>query len=527
MPDGGNPTWFKQQSAPKPLMLPMPAPGAATPLLTGLRISELPAATQANQTDMLEASQTDEPGVLVSRSVTVAQLLAGMASQAWTINYVQSQSYVTFNDLAAGQGLDLLFTSGKFTYQVQNSGVTPGPYGSPFQVPVFTVDAMGRITTASSVTVSAVQSVTATNPTIVVTGTPTNPTIAVAAQNPNPGTWGDNANVPRIIVTNTGQIIGASNVPISITNIGGLPIGGGQLTGPLGIGTFNSAWQLAILATGINTFPMAINNHDSTATIFFIGEATDKRGFLSLNTGNNLGGANLDAIGSLTLTGTGTGNTGISANQNDPSAARPVIIFEKQGTASGQMSCDGSTIGVNYFEAYGSNAAHQFYENGSLVSVFWPGGQTLYQPLSMLATISMGTQSIQFGSPADITIRRVAATQLQFLNGAGSAGTCLDFSANGIFAIKNVTGTADGVGTCATQVMNTNNIRIATCGFVMQELMGTGGVPGTFATLPASPIRGQRAFITDCTVSTFYSPAAGGGAISVPVFYDGAAWRVG
>ena len=51
----------------------------------------------------------------------------------------------------------------------------------------------------------------------------------------------------------------------------------------------------------------------------------------------------------------------------------------------------------------------------------------------------------------------------------------------------------------------------------------------TFATLPAPATAGAgaRAFITDCNATTFYTAAAGGGTNKVPVFSDGAAWRIG
>jgi hypothetical protein len=49
----------------------------------------------------------------------------------------------------------------------------------------------------------------------------------------------------------------------------------------------------------------------------------------------------------------------------------------------------------------------------------------------------------------------------------------------------------------------------------------------TFATLPASPAAGWCAFITDSSVTTFNSNAAGGGTDKVPVFYDGSNWKVG
>lgn len=51
----------------------------------------------------------------------------------------------------------------------------------------------------------------------------------------------------------------------------------------------------------------------------------------------------------------------------------------------------------------------------------------------------------------------------------------------------------------------------------------------TFASLPSAATAGAgaRAFITDSSVVTFNTAAAAGGANKVPVFSDGAAWKVG
>ena len=51
--------------------------------------------------------------------------------------------------------------------------------------------------------------------------------------------------------------------------------------------------------------------------------------------------------------------------------------------------------------------------------------------------------------------------------------------------------------------------------------------PTTFANLPASPLQGMRAYITDCNTTTFNATAAGGGANIMPVCYDGTNWKVG
>lgn len=49
----------------------------------------------------------------------------------------------------------------------------------------------------------------------------------------------------------------------------------------------------------------------------------------------------------------------------------------------------------------------------------------------------------------------------------------------------------------------------------------------TVSALPAAGVVGRRAFVTDAVASSFYTMATGGGTIKVPVFDDGAIWRVG
>ena len=49
----------------------------------------------------------------------------------------------------------------------------------------------------------------------------------------------------------------------------------------------------------------------------------------------------------------------------------------------------------------------------------------------------------------------------------------------------------------------------------------------TIANLPASPVQGMRAIVTNANATTFHSVVAAGGANVVPVFYDGTNWRIG
>jgi hypothetical protein len=50
--------------------------------------------------------------------------------------------------------------------------------------------------------------------------------------------------------------------------------------------------------------------------------------------------------------------------------------------------------------------------------------------------------------------------------------------------------------------------------------------PFTVATLPGAPTQGDTAFVTDAAAPAFGAAVAGGGAVVIPVFYNGAAWIV-
>lgn len=103
------------------------------------------------------------------------------------------------------------------------SGVSAGSYGSATQSAVVTVDAKGRITSASNTTIAGVVPGGAAGGSLA--GTYPNPTLA--ASGASAGTYGNATNVPQITVGADGRISSVSNVAIS----GG---GGGTPSGPAG-----------------------------------------------------------------------------------------------------------------------------------------------------------------------------------------------------------------------------------------------------------------------------------------------------
>ena len=110
--------------------------------------------------------------------------------------------------------------TGNVTVSLPNSGVVANTYGSATVVPVITVDAQGRITSASNVAVSA-GSGTVTN---VATGTgltggpiTTTGTISIDNTGVTANTYGSSGVVPVLTINAQGQATAASNVTIVAT----------------------------------------------------------------------------------------------------------------------------------------------------------------------------------------------------------------------------------------------------------------------------------------------------------------------
>lgn len=79
-----------------------------------------------------------------------------------------------------------------------------------------------------------------------------------------------------------------------------------------------------------------------------------------------------------------------------------------------------------------------------------------------------------------------------------------------------------GLGTMSTQ----NKTAVDITGGTIVGITNLNVAVVTVATLPVGAV-GRRSFVTDALAPVFGAVVAGGGAVNVPVYYDGAAWRVG
>jgi len=190
------------------------------------------------------------------------------------------------------------------------SGVTAATYGAATQVPVLVVDTYGRITSASNVAnpQGTVTSITAG--TGLSGGTITSSgTVAIANTAVTAGTYGTASQVSQVTINAQGQITSAANVAIAIAN-----------SAVSGLGTMATQNANAVVITGgtINSTTQTTGkytnaNVTSVAVTFpnsFLANSTTTLG----NTALTLGGTT-SSVGNVTLTNVtiGSGNVNVTS----------------------------------------------------------------------------------------------------------------------------------------------------------------------------------------------------------------------
>lgn len=223
----------------------------------------------------------------------------------------------------------------------------------------------------------------------------------------------------------------------------------------------------------------------------------------------------------------------------------PSLMFTGAGAATGFYSTGANDIS---FAVNGSRRA--FFSTSSFTSlgtIVGSGGLTVTNGncgvVSASGAITWGT-----GGSADTYINRDAPARLALRNGTaqqsfgvyntesgslanyerltltGVAGTSVNLTAESLgtgSANLNIVATPKGTG--KFNIASTFPLTVSGKGSYVQ----TGGM--TFANLAAAATAGAgaRSFITDGAANVYGVAAAGGGALKIPVYSDGANWIVG
>ncbi len=444
---------------------------------------------------------TDNGVVYGDGSGVLQATVAGTSGQLLVANASGVPTFVSL----VGDGS--LAASGAFT--LTTSGVTAGAYGSATTAPVFSVDAKGRITSASSVTITPAWTSVTGKPTTVagygITALDLNAYAPTLTGTGATGTWGINVtgSATKLATARTLSVTG--DATWSTTFDGSANATGVMTLANSGVtaGTYGSATSAPVYTVDAKGRLISASNVTVTpAWTSVTGKPTSIAGYgITPSDLNNYAPA-LNGVGASGTWGISITGSAATANQvsvddtrsavNTPESYGQGVHFDFKSNSANGLSDGGSYNGVMTFRKWGSGtdwsggAAHQlgFTENGELwmrtgSSLTWGGWQ------KMVDSANVGTFA-----PS--------------LTGSGASGTWgISVTGNAATATKLVTArtiSATGDATWSANFDGSANVSGAL------TLANSGVAAGTYGSATTSPVyavdaKGRITSATNVTIT--------------------------
>jgi len=482
----------------------------------------------------------------------------------------------------SSSSLTITYPTGYVNLELGTSTVTPGTYGSATQVGVFTVNSYGVLTAASNTLIGIDANQITSGTLLVARGGTGAATLTGYVKGNGTSAFTANATVPTTDLSGT-----ITNAQLANSTISGVSLGGNLLDLTAGTGvsfsagtTYNGSAAITINATGSGgtvtsvtaTAPVA-STGGTTPVISMPVATTSVSGYLSSTdwtTFNNKqpSGTYVTSVTATTPV-TSTGGT-------TPVIAMPVATtsvsgylsstdwttFNNKGTGSvtsvaasvpAFLSITGSPITTSGTLAITYSGTALPIANGGTAQTSFTTGRIHFGSFSTSASLFWDNTNsylgVGTGSPA-VRVHAYSGTTMNQItaDGVGAIKTGINFASGGtvygqIYFDNNAPYSMSVLQQYSTGALilgtnNTENARIHNSGGVSignttdpgaknLSVSGTVNTQGyTVAGLPTG-VTGARAYVTNALAPTFNSTVTGGGAVTVPVFYNGANWVVG